>query len=84
MDEIKFEDIPDYADVFTLADFQDMCKTASVTNYDGIGYFAYDITDYEEESYTAKGKMAILPITIKNREVLNVPGFCTHIAWFNK
>lgn len=63
--------VPEYADLMTLAEFEQACRAGSFTNDDGHGYYVLD------------GQMlgSATPSTIRNGIV---DRSMTHVAWFNK
>jgi hypothetical protein len=66
--------IPDYSDVFTLAEFVEMCKDGSVINYDGTGYYSDGkVFNRDNEIY---------PDDIRNGKEPDIN--FTHVVWFNK
>lgn len=65
--------IPDYGDLFTLAEFLEMCQHYCFTNDDGSGYYS------DGEIYFA-GEDAIPSDLVAG----NVRKDRTHVMWFNK
>lgn len=63
--------VPDYADLMTLAEFEQACKVRFFVDDDGTGYYVRD------------GMMhgTAIPSTIRNGVVDRT---MTHVAWFNR
>ena len=62
--------IPDYADVFTVAEYRDACESHGFIDYDGIGHPIKD------------GKMSNM--VLHPSQIAQLPPDCDHVAWFNK
>jgi len=76
--EIKFNEIPNYADVMTFEHFVEMCELGGFIDYDGEGQLA--TKDKAAELY-------IKPSHIKNNEIFKHPKvkeIYTHVAWYNR
>ena len=65
------EPIPDYGDVFTIAEFTGMCTVGALNDYDGCGAAAKD------------GKVCE-SITVYPSMLDEIPKDATHVVWFNK
>jgi hypothetical protein len=64
--------ISKYADVYTLADFKSMVESHTVTDGDGIGYYA--MADGET-------RIEAIPSIIEEGVIM---GQFTHVTWYNK
>lgn len=70
--QIKYErEVPDYADVFTIEEFEAACRSHCFTDYDGSGNYVRDGELYE----------SVCCKSIANGEIDHN---YTHVAWFNK
>lgn len=65
------ESVPDYADVFPLSEFEELCRSYCFTDWDGAGYYVKD------------GKMYGL-VCCRDIVADGVDHNFTHVAWFNK
>lgn len=65
------EKIPDYADVLTVGEYRDACKSHSFIDYDGHGH-------------PIKDGMMAGEVLLKPSKVRELPQDCTHVAWFNR
>lgn len=70
---MRWEPMPDYADVMTLADFIDNVGMGVLTNDDGTGYYA---------TATHVSNVLCLPSNVNLEGI--APAGATHVAWFNK
>lgn len=73
--DVIWQDLPDYADVFTVDEFTDMAMSHGLIDYDGTGYYAN-----EKQMSDVK----IQPSTIAEYKAHRIPVGATHVAWFNK
>ena len=72
--EVKFEDAPDYADVFTLKDFIECCKMGGFNDYDGSG------------CYGVEGAESNIPVDCSELAagIVDSKFPWTHVFWYNK
>jgi len=76
--DVKFNEIPDYAVLITFDDFVHMCDIGAFIDYDGEGQLA--TKDKAAELY-------IKPSHIKKNEIFKHPKvkeIYTHVAWYNR
>jgi hypothetical protein len=71
MTPLREYEVPDYADVFTLSEFEASCLSFCFTDYDGSGNYAKD------------GKM-YGPVCCRDIAAGQIDRRYTHVAWFNK
>jgi len=71
MNNVTYEEIPDYGDLMTLKDFKELCKCGGFIDYDGIGNYAFE------------NKMSNFS-TYPSKFLLNPDNRFTHIVWFNR
>lgn len=74
---MKFREVPDYADVYTIQEFVEAVKNGGLTNYDGSGHLArIDANDKIWESE--------IKINCSVSWLQKQPKDFTHICWYNK
>jgi len=76
--EIEFEEIPDYADHMEMKHFVEMCNLGGFIDYDGEGNLA---------TKDKVAKLYIKPSMIKNNLIYKDPKVLeiyTHVAWYNR
>ena len=72
MDEVKFEEIPSYGDLFTIEDFRGYCLDGVIMDDDGSGNYA---------THDQMSNVDAQPSLIEKGEIdLRF----THVVWFNK
>lgn len=69
---LKFQDIPDYADMMPLQEWMDACECGAFIDYDGDGELATE---------TQVSNIIIQP---SDRKAMEIPEWATHVAWYNK
>jgi hypothetical protein len=87
---IKLEPLPNYGEHMTLDRFIEDCKSGSLIDYDGLGYYATkdnisnksivpsDVTGNAERFNMKTGQF------IKYKKKINVDKNFTHVVWLNK
>lgn len=73
MDTSELVEIGDIGDLMPLDDFKDACESGMFIDYDGFGELA-------TEDKTSK--IYITPSML--RTGFKIPGWCTHVLWFNR
>lgn len=75
--EMKFREVPDWADIYTMEEFIDHVKCGGIMNYDGFGYLA--ISD-------EKGKVweSNIEVNCQVSWLYGQPIDFTHVCWYNK
>jgi len=68
----KWEDIPEYGDLFTMSKFISLCEVRGFINYDGFGNLATE---------TKMSEIEIKPSDII--EKIKIDKQFTHVVWFN-
>ena len=74
---MKPEIVPDYADIMTIEDFEESCKTSLFVNSDGSGYYAEKFRN----NMIMYRNFPAIPFNFKKG---NIDREFTHVAWFNK
>lgn len=69
---LKFEDIPDYADMMPIKEWMECCECGGFIDYDGHGELA---------TATQVSNIIIQP---SERESMEIPEWATHVAWYNR
>jgi hypothetical protein len=67
-----FEPIPDYCELMKLKDWIEQAEDGGFTDYDGDGFLA---------TLDAMSAIKVHPSEVNK---LDIPKWCTHIAWFNR
>ena len=70
----KFQPIPDYGDLMTVADWLDEVKHGGFIDYDGTGDWA---------TATKCSNIRVVPSDTK-RPGFKVPKWATHVVWYNR
>lgn len=74
---IDFSEAPDYADVFTMAEFIELVNRGSIMNYDGGGYLAK--VDEDGKIWESTIEVYCYPdwLMMQSKDF-------THVCWYNK
>jgi hypothetical protein len=71
----ELEALPEYGNLYTIADFVALVNDGMFIDYDGTGYFA--------TAFGMSRENIARPSFIK-KEDYSVPTWATHVMWFNK
>lgn len=75
MSTVQWYTVPDFADLFTLEEFNQAVSAGVITDYDGSGYYAKEIDGVMIEN--SKYDPLVFP------DIADKLG-ATHVAWYNK
>jgi hypothetical protein len=73
---VEWEPMPDYGEYYTLDGFQQAVNSGMFTDDDGHGYYAM--------AWAQDGKPSRMSNVGVDLSGVNVPGWATHVVWFNK
>ena len=67
--------LPEYSDLFTVAEFKEAVRCGMFNEYDGSGFPAKRIDS---------ARIMVSPRYIQLSRLFEIPEDATHVAWFNK